>query len=175
MRFHRLLTAAAILAISVTAHADTFSFSLSGPSDNGSGIITAAPTGTPGEFLITAITGTFDGSAIAALLPVGTFPSSLPPENDNLFFYPDTAGAFDESGVSFVTASALDVNIFYGYFTSLSGLTTGPDYFVVEGTDTVNDVTSFTATDPTPEPSSILLVGSGLLGLTAAIRRRITS
>jgi hypothetical protein len=70
--FSRILVIGLIAVFTVAAKADTFNFSLLGPTDFGTGIITATQT-TPGEYLINGITGSMDGFAITSLLPVGTY------------------------------------------------------------------------------------------------------
>jgi hypothetical protein len=111
--FSRILVTGLMAVFAIAAKADTFNFSLSGPTDSGTGTITATQT-TPGEYLINGITGRMDGFAITSLLPVGTYPPTLLPENDNLLFYPASGSFFDLAGVSYQLANGTDVNLYYG-------------------------------------------------------------
>jgi hypothetical protein len=140
------------------AHAGTITFNISG-GDTGSIQITQAAG------LISAITGTFDGSAISALIAPGGFGG-----NDNV--YTGTLPYFDGSGVSFTLATT-DT---YGFkFVNLSNAANLPTYAFgsCQGNilTTCNGVTGFSpATADTisvvaPEPTNLLLLGSGLLGL----------
>jgi hypothetical protein len=168
-----ILAAVFFLAAS-PAFADTFAWSYVGGSDSGSGTFTASPNGTPGQELITGITGTFDASAITALLGIGVCCSS--PANDNILFFPASPAFLDINGVGFgFQAGGSDVNI---YFCG-SGCTLGAGYSVLTaptgsapgGFTLTSDNGTFNVAQ-TPEPSSIALLGSGLAGLIFLRKKR---
>lgn len=145
---------------SVYAKADTvtFGFSFTGPVDSGSGLFTTSTTATPGEFLITAISGTTVGLNITSLLPPGSFGG-----NDNLLFFPGTP--FDVQGVSYQLSGGANVNLFS--FNGMTLLNSGPNH-------QVNEVLTFQVTS-VPEPGSLVLLGTGALGLIGALRRRLSA
>jgi len=166
MRYSPLLSSLAllsVLAIAASAHADTFNFSATGSSGpfSGSGTLTATAQG-GGEYLITDITGT----GVTGLIAPGDFHG-----NDNLLF-PTATPTLDSHGFSFTAINGpdhYDVNIFNSggsYFAYLDD----EDNF----TQTV-PVTFSLATAATPEPSTLILLGTGILGLAGMTRRKILS
>ncbi|HEU4637011.1 MAG TPA: PEP-CTERM sorting domain-containing protein [Edaphobacter sp.] len=158
-----LAVAAVCVTSSLAAHADTFNFAVSGSADgySGSGVLTTAVNGS-GEYLITGITGT----GVTGLIAPGGFHG-----NDNLLF-PTSAQTLDANGFSFSAENGpdqFDVNVYNngtGYFA----------FFRDEDNATGTLPITFNVT-PTasavPEPSTLLLIGTGMLGAAGSVRRKI--
>jgi PEP-CTERM motif len=117
--------------------------------DVGSGTLTAT-TGTNGD-VVTAITGSADGSAITGLT---SFEGS-----DNLLF-PAGPTLVDANGISFGTASGVQGNIYF--------LTTGPKVYNALFSNHDSAVGSFTLT-PVPLPASWSFMLLGLAGIGGVV------
>ena len=167
---------ATALGLAATAHADltwdwSFTSTVSGLGKpvSGSGTLTTAPL-SGGGYVITSITGTYDGFAISGLDPAVALVS--PP--DNTLYAPGANGTPDNfqlslNGLSFDFGSTPEVaNIFDPY------LINPPLGFYIEfdSLDNVNGG-SFTAV-AAPEPSQIISMLSiaGLGGIGLLLRRR---
>jgi hypothetical protein len=115
------------------------------------------------------VTGTTDGQTISSILSSGAFFG-----NDNLLFVNNGNAALDNSGVSFLLSGGIDVNLFLGvphqYQEELFG--SGPGGFVSEGQTANISITS--PAPAVPEPATIALFATGLLGMAGTIRRKLS-
>jgi hypothetical protein len=196
MRFHLILAAAAVLCGSAVAHADDFTFSLTGTAGafSGTGTFSGTESSTPGTYTITGISG----SNTNGIIGLGGFGP-----NDNLLT-PNGQYFVDTNGISFYDQTAVGVyavRLFQSAGTCKNSDGSAAAYCVaVQEVNTSNpqDPTTLPVTFPggdsgaarvavrfslarvttpvsvasTPEPGSLMLLGSGALALAGFGRRR---
>jgi hypothetical protein len=168
---------------STAAMADTLTFDFSFTSANGisgSGVFTATSDGTDQyliEDILSGTTSTGSGAAktISTLLEPGNFPGSGGGANDNLLLFSTTTDTYslDVNGMSYELNNGAEVNLFEVPGVGAAGegvlLQRAGGNQVEQGADiTITEVAS-----PVPEPGSLALLGTGVLGLAGVIRRKL--
>jgi hypothetical protein len=149
------------LALPVAAHAATFDFSAVGGGGgfSGSGTLDATPNGN-GSYTVDAISGT----DVTGFVGAGQFDN-----NDNLLF-PGAASLVDRNGFAF-TATQGDTAFTVDIFSPSAG--NYDAYFLDNDGFTATIPVAFTLTNAaTPEPSSLILMATGLLAMAGLLRRR---
>jgi hypothetical protein len=160
--------------------ADTFSFNFNGPIYSGSGTFTATNDGS-GPFGSTEwdITGFTSGSVTnifnqtSNITGLSTFNGA-----DNVVYTPGIFGVYnlDDKGISFLLANGTKVNLSTNYVAYVAQGSTilSTENVSFNLTNITNPKGDQGNASPVPEPGTLALLGTGILGAAGAIRRRLT-
>lgn len=180
----KLLLSAFLLSLPLSASADTFSWSLLAAGVSGSGTFTATPSSTVANAdNITGITGFVNGVAVSQLIPA-TYNPLIPSHYafaDGVYFNYDnlvyTFGtSFDVHGLLFELSNGIFVNLFdNGKLSEFAMLDGDPVFDAANLNPASATISADVVPVSIPEPSTFLLLGSGLLTAASAIRRKLTA
>lgn len=181
-----LLTIASLLFSSFVARADSYLVTISGANYNGSITLNGSATGftDPGAIFLTSGSGTINSRPVTLIpVPNANLANQQEPTGANAFIgifvdnelYPNSSSAFDPAGILLQTTDNLQKLWLVPFIDPVNG---GSQIFqMVADTRVVTDsAATFTVTPvttpPVPEPSSLMLMGTGLAALTGGVVRR---
>src|ERR1017187_3545080 len=133
------------LAFAARSQADAIPFNYSGDGVAVSGTLFGASDGN-GAYTITGIAGTYNGIAIAGIVPLGADPSYI---YNNLLYYPADPLFVDNAGILFNVPVVGDVNLYFDPSFGYGNITRDCSRGVVENADLLfnvpglGDVTSY--------------------------------
>lgn len=174
----RMILSLALLSCTIVwlsaAHAETMAFSFSGNGLSASGTFYGAPVNS-GQWLVTGVSGSFNGSAITGIEPTSNSGNVF--AINNIYYWPGPV--VDLYGIVFDVANGDRVNLCFdsgcygsaGVYTAIvwdpnSGLT-GLNAEVYQFGAPVGEEA------PVPEPGTLALLGTGLVGFAGALRRKL--
>jgi hypothetical protein len=154
------------LLLGGAASADQMSFTLSGQGLDASGTFYGTPV-TDGHWLVNDASGIFNGTSILGIWPESNSGNIF--TFDNLFFSPGPA--MDGGGIVFMLANGDMVNLCYD-----TGCAGAAETYTAILWDPASGITNLNADaaefgSPVPEPWTLALLGSGIIGLARLGRR----
>lgn len=165
-----LLAICCVVMFVNVASADTMTATLGGLGVTASVTFTGVPSG-PGKWLVTGASGPWGGAqgSVTGICPVGDCTSIF--TYDNIYYWPEPA--MDAVGIVMKFSNGDLGDLCYGIGCHIAGEYTAIIWDPSTGY-TYTDLPLAIFTAPTGEPSSLLMLGSGVLGLAGGVRRKLS-